>query len=615
VGLKLPAPASAPYQQSGPVTINYVYDPLYRLTEANYSDGRSFGYQYDAVGNVLQYTQNLGGSTVTTTYNYNNANQLTTAQMDNSPIAWEYFYDPNGRLAEVLPDGIAANGAKRYTYNTAGYLIQTEAHEGSGYQLQAEMFYDGLGQRLSMTGYALGTSVTTNYVLDPMQYARPLTATSLGNTTLYLYGIDPIAEFTTEWAYSLPDGTNTPRQLTDELGAITLAGRYTPWGDSLDYTGVGNFTFGYFGGLMDSATGLLYVGNGQYYDPTTGRFLTRDVYPNSPNPYVPWGDPTGALFAPLALVGLIYGRKRKKSRFDYFVIVLFVAVGAGMGLSACGPTSPPPALPESPQPPIVPPAGSSAPNIPPPSQTPAPFVPVPVTPTAISILDQIFATPCPTPIWTLILTGTPTSSSIDEELMTRYQIYLVDGINGTWPDAYKAYILAAVKKVNEKLPFASVFGGFKFVWGCSNCLGFAITSSDKIEFRDFFSVPETNPKFIIHELGHAFDQKVCAIWNGRLCGDKINTLSPIRNRLKADVATMPFLNRFDYGSAEGVPPFSGFAGGENNWQFTLSSQTKFSDYPGEVWADMFLGWVYGNLATDRMNYMNSVMPEYLSLFR
>lgn len=338
--------------------ITYDYDPLYRLTSATYSDGRSFGYQYDAVGNALQYTQNLGGSAVTTTYNYNNANQLTTAQMDNSPIVWEYAYDPNGRLTDILPDGIATNGAKQYTYNTAGYLTQTQAHDGSAYQLQAEMLYDGLGQRLNMTGYALGTSITTNYALDPMQYSRPLTATSGGNATVYFYGIDPIAEFTTDWSYSLPDGTGTPRQLTDANGEITLAGRYTPWGDSLDYVGTGNFTFGYFGGLMDSATGLLYIGNGQYYDPQTGRFLTRDVQSGEINPYVPWGNPTGALFAPLALVGLIYGRKKKKSKFDYFVIVLFVIVGVGMGLSACGPAPmppsptplPPPTIPPSPSP-------------------------------------------------------------------------------------------------------------------------------------------------------------------------------------------------------------------------------------------------------------------------
>lgn len=122
---------------------------------------------------------------------------------------------------------------------------------------------------------------------------------------------------------------------------------------------------------MDSATGLLYVGNGQYYDPATGRFLTRDVNPNSTNPYVPWGDPTGALLAPLALVALIYGRKKKKSKFDTLVIVLFVAVGVGMGLSACAPANPPSTLPSSPQPPSVPPANPSVP-IPTSTLTPSP---------------------------------------------------------------------------------------------------------------------------------------------------------------------------------------------------------------------------------------------------
>ncbi len=39
---------------------------------------------------------------------------------------------------------------------------------------------------------------------------------------------------------------------------------------------------------MDSATGLLYVGNGQYYDPATGRFLNRNARPNQAHPYVPW---------------------------------------------------------------------------------------------------------------------------------------------------------------------------------------------------------------------------------------------------------------------------------------------------------------------------------------
>jgi len=128
--------------------------------------------------------------------------------------------------------------------------------------------------------------VIATYVMDSVQ---PLTAEPGGNNTYYPYGLGAIGEKTTAWNFSLPDGTNTPRQLSNSSGEITLSARYTPWGDTLEVNGTGNFTYGYFGGVMDAATGLIYVGNGQYYDPETGRFLTRDAKTPSgnTNPYVP----------------------------------------------------------------------------------------------------------------------------------------------------------------------------------------------------------------------------------------------------------------------------------------------------------------------------------------
>ncbi len=158
---------------------------------------------------------------------------------------------------------------------------------------------------------------------------RPFTAETGGNTNFCLYGLGAIGEKTTAWSFSLPDGTNTPRQLSDINGDITLSARYTPWGNSLELHGTGNpstgsgqaFTFGYIGSILDTATGLLYVGNGQYYtctalrsvqcrcDPATGRFLTRGVNPDAPNPYVPW-NPIGAIIGPLALFSLV-ARRRK----------------------------------------------------------------------------------------------------------------------------------------------------------------------------------------------------------------------------------------------------------------------------------------------------------------
>ena len=53
-------------------TIAYTYDPLYRLTAANYTNGTYFRYKYDAVGNRLAQTT----LTITTVYTYDDANRL-----------------------------------------------------------------------------------------------------------------------------------------------------------------------------------------------------------------------------------------------------------------------------------------------------------------------------------------------------------------------------------------------------------------------------------------------------------------------------------------------------------------------------------------------------------
>ena len=119
-------------------------------------------------------------------------------------------------------------------------------------------------------------------------------------------------------------------------GQITYSARYTPWGDTLQSSGTGNFTYGYLGGLMDTSTGLLYMGSGQYYDPQTGRFLSRNAKPDQTNPYVPWGgNPTGALFTPLALLSLIYSRKKKRGTLDTIIILVVIGMSLGLSLTAC----------------------------------------------------------------------------------------------------------------------------------------------------------------------------------------------------------------------------------------------------------------------------------------
>jgi hypothetical protein len=131
------------------------------------------------------------------------------------------------------------------------------------------------------------------------------------------------------------------------------------------------------GSLWDPTTGLIYAGSGQYYDPATGRFLTRQN--QSGNPYLPAGvDPIGAMVGPLALVGLLAGKSKKK-KAGLVIMVLIVLLATGVALAGCVPPPPPP------PPPPTPPAngggiggnsgGSAGTPTPPPSPTPTPSIP------------------------------------------------------------------------------------------------------------------------------------------------------------------------------------------------------------------------------------------------
>ena len=119
VSLKLPAPVSVPLQQSRPITINYDYDPLYRLIEANYSNGDQYHYTYDAVGNRLTQETLIGSVPLTTNYVYDNANRLTSVD------SVAYTWDNNGNL---LNDSV-----NMYTYDSANRLTSLSGGQSAVY--------------------------------------------------------------------------------------------------------------------------------------------------------------------------------------------------------------------------------------------------------------------------------------------------------------------------------------------------------------------------------------------------------------------------------------------------------------------------------------------------
>jgi RHS repeat-associated protein len=234
----------APQQQSGAVTIDYVYDPLYRLNEADYSTGDYYHYTYDAVGNRLTETTQLAVNS----YQYDVANRMT--DVNGVPYTW----DNNGNL---LNDGV-----NTYAYDAANRLTAISGQQSAVYG------YNGLGDRLSQNG--------VDYTLD---LNAGLTQVLSDGTNTYLYGVDRITQVNTTTLvtdYFLGDALGSVRQLTDATGEITLAKSYQPYGEMLASVGNGASPFAFTGEQQD-VSGLTYL-RARYYSSGDGRFTSKDTW-------------------------------------------------------------------------------------------------------------------------------------------------------------------------------------------------------------------------------------------------------------------------------------------------------------------------------------------------
>src|ERR1700690_616718 len=157
-----------PPPSSGPLTINYTYDPLNRLTAADYSTGDYYHYSYDAAGNRLSQDSSVNNQQTTTNYTYDIANRMT--QAGNATYAW----DNNGNLL--------SDGTNTYTYDPANRLKTV-----GGQQTAISFGYNGLGDRLEQT---INTQ-TTDYSLD---LNTDLPTVLNDNNYNYIYGLGNLAQ-------------------------------------------------------------------------------------------------------------------------------------------------------------------------------------------------------------------------------------------------------------------------------------------------------------------------------------------------------------------------------------------------------------------------------------
>jgi RHS repeat-associated protein len=228
--------------------VDYTYDPLYRLTAADYSTGQYYHYAYDAVGNRLSQQTHIG----TTNYTYDSANRLMQVG------AITYTWDDNGNLL--------SDGTNTYAYDSANRLKSI-----TGASLAVSYAYSGLGDRLQETV----NGGTTTFVMD---LNSGLTQALSDGTNTYLYGVDRIAQAGGSGTeYFLGDALGSVRQLADISGAVVLAQAYDPYGVTANVSGAAQTSYGFAGEYTSAAAGLIYL-RARQYDPSMGRFTSRDTW-------------------------------------------------------------------------------------------------------------------------------------------------------------------------------------------------------------------------------------------------------------------------------------------------------------------------------------------------
>ena len=158
---------------------------------------------------------------------------------------------------------------------------------------------NGAGDRVARTV----DGVTTDYVLDPAAgLTQVLQETTAGQATSYLYGHDLLAQSDSgTWAYHVNDELGSVRQLVDPAGEVQRAQSYDPFGNLLSASGSAGSAYGYTGEQEDASTGLVFL-RARYYQPETGRFVSKDPWPGnmwhpcSSEQHYPDLSPTGTRF-------------------------------------------------------------------------------------------------------------------------------------------------------------------------------------------------------------------------------------------------------------------------------------------------------------------------------
>ncbi|MHB1260047.1 RHS repeat domain-containing protein [Thiobacillus sp.] len=289
----------------------YDYDALGRRQTATDKAGsltlpaQNDAYAYDALDNRTKKTVNGVDQYAV----FDAANQLVELR-SGSPtgaLTHAFVYDANGNLtmkcegSGVTRTATTCSGStvSSFTWNPDDQLVAFyKPGISESYQ------YDQAGRRIAKTS----NGVTTYYRYNGDDIDAEYSATWT-ETARYVHGPntdDPLMRLTGQTndpsataIYYHQDGIGSVVAASDKAGNIVAAQLFDAWGNRVQSTG--NIAqYGYTGREPDQ-TGLIYY-RARYYDPTLGRFISRDPagMPDGVNRYayvnndpVNFTDPTG----------------------------------------------------------------------------------------------------------------------------------------------------------------------------------------------------------------------------------------------------------------------------------------------------------------------------------
>ena len=274
----------------GKQAVSYAYDMLGRITRETKTGREDISYTYDANNNRKQMT--IGNKTTAYQYNKNDellrTDTLHTDTEKNDVVI--YKNDKNGnQLAAVNRSEIPAEakdtsyidvdvtlGDNQLNDNVVNhYNALNQLTETLTKNYKVSFTYDAEGLR---TGKTVNGEKTV-YVWDGDQVVMEL---SKGGAVQkrYIRGNDLVYADkgeNTEKTYYVTDMHGNVVQLLDESGNVTKTYEYDSFGNEVKPEKKDENPYRYCGEYYDKETEEVYL-RARYYQPSVGRFITRDTY-------------------------------------------------------------------------------------------------------------------------------------------------------------------------------------------------------------------------------------------------------------------------------------------------------------------------------------------------